>query len=34
MSSGGKQVVINTLERAISTDQNRAQLFVAADCGR
>ena len=31
MSSGGKQVVINTLERAISTDQNRAQLFVAAD---
>ncbi|MGA9042863.1 MAG: hypothetical protein WB421_20205 [Terriglobales bacterium] len=31
MSSGGKQMIYNTLERAISTDQNRAQLFVAAD---
>jgi hypothetical protein len=33
MSSGGKQLVYSTLERAISADQNRAQLFAACDRG-
>jgi hypothetical protein len=31
MSGGGKQEIINTLERALSTDINRLQLFASMD---
>src|SRR5271165_5418955 len=33
MSSGGKQMVINTQERAVSTDINRLQAFQGATDG-